>query len=95
LLLADQAAVSAEDLRRLADAWHRHPEGIAAAVYGASLGVPAIFPRFLFGELAELKGDVGAKMLLKRHSDRLIRVPMASAAFDLDTPEDLLALADR
>jgi molybdenum cofactor cytidylyltransferase len=92
LVLADQAAVSAEDLRRLADAWRRHPEGIAAAVHGTTVGAPAIFPGFLFPELAELKGDVGARVLLKRYAARLTRVPMSSAAFDLDTPEDLLSL---
>jgi len=92
LVLADQACVTAEDLRRLAGTWRRQPLCVAAACYGATVGVPAIFPRHLFGELADLKGDVGARTLLKRHADRLVRVPMASAAFDLDTPDDLLEL---
>lgn len=92
LVLADQACVTVEDLRRLAGAWRRQPLGVAAALYGATVGVPAIFPRHLFGELKELKGDVGARSLLKRHADHLVRVPMASAAFDLDTPADLLDL---
>lgn len=95
LLLADQAAVTAADLRRLVDAWNRYPQGITAAAYATTLGVPAIFPRWLFAELGELKGDVGAKLLLRRHEDRVTRVPMASAAFDLDTPEDLLALGNK
>ena len=92
LVLADQARVTAEDLRRLAGAWHRQPLCVAAARYGATIGVPAIFPRHLFGELRELKGDTGARALLKRHADRLTKVTMASAGFDLDTPEDLLEL---
>lgn len=92
LVLADQACVTAEDLGRLAGAWRREPQCIAAALYGATVGAPAIFPRHLFGELSELKGDVGARVLLRRHADRLVKVPMASAAFDLDTPDDLLEL---
>ena len=92
LMLADQARVTAEDLRRLADAWRRQPLCVAAARYGATVGVPAIFPRHLFGELRELRGDTGARALLQRHADRLTRVSMASAGFDLDTPEDLLEL---
>jgi len=92
LVLADQACVTAEDLRRLAAAWRRQPLCVAAARYGATVGVPAIFPQFLFGELGGLKGDSGARALLKRHEDRLVKVPMASAAFDLDTPDDLLEL---
>ena len=92
LVLADQACVTAEDLRRLASAWRRQPLCVAAARYGATVGAPAIFPQHLFGELSELKGDSGARALLKRHADRLVPVPMASAAFDLDTPADLLEL---
>jgi molybdenum cofactor cytidylyltransferase len=92
LVLADQACVTAEDLGRLAGAWRRQPQHIAAARYGGTLGVPAIFPQHLFGELSELKGDVGARALLRRHSDHLVKVPMPSAALDLDTPDDLLEL---
>ncbi len=92
LVLADQACVTAEDLRRLAGTWRRQPLGIAAARYGPTIGVPAIFPQHLFGELSELKGDTGARVLLRRHADRLVKVPMTSAAFDLDTPDDLLEL---
>jgi molybdenum cofactor cytidylyltransferase len=92
LVLADQACVTAEDLRRLAGAWSRQPLAPAAARHGVTVGAPAIFPRHLFSELGELRGDSGARMLLKRHADRLVTVPMASAAFDLDTPDDLLEL---
>ena len=95
LVLADQACVTADDLRRLAGAWRREPLSVAAARYGATVGVPAIFPRHLFGELTELKGDIGARLLLRRHADRLVRVPMESAAFDLDTPDDLLDLTSK
>ncbi|MGH8303349.1 MAG: nucleotidyltransferase family protein [Steroidobacteraceae bacterium] len=92
LVLADQARVSAQDLQRLAGAWRRQPLCIAAALYAAAVGVPALFTQQLFGALTELKGDTGAKVLLRRHADRLVKVPMASAAFDLDTPDDLLEL---
>lgn len=93
LLLADQAAVSTEDLRRLAGAWRRNPSSIAAAQYAGGVGVPAIFPRWCFRELNELRGDRGAQLLLQRHTDRLVRLPMPSAELDIDTPEDLLALS--
>jgi molybdenum cofactor cytidylyltransferase len=92
LILADQAAVTAEDLKRLASAWRRQPQSIVAARYALTTGVPAIFPRSTFGDLTDLRGDIGARTLLQRHTDRIVRVPMPSAAVDLDTPEDLLAL---
>jgi molybdenum cofactor cytidylyltransferase len=92
LALADQAAVTAEDLRRLLGAWRRNVTSIAAAQYGGSVGVPAIFPRWCFRELNELRGDRGAQQLLMRHADRLVRLPMPSAELDIDRPEDLLHL---
>ena len=92
MVLADQAAVTAQDLQRLVSAWKRQPEYVAAALYSGSTGVPAIFPRSRFTELTELRGDMGARMLLQRNPDRVVRVPMDSAALDIDTPEDLLSL---
>ncbi len=91
-LLADQAAVTTEDLRRLLGAWKRNPNSIAVAQYAGNIGVPAIFPRWCYRELNELRGDRGAQPLLQRHLDRLVRLPMPSAEFDIDRPEDLLAL---
>jgi molybdenum cofactor cytidylyltransferase len=92
LVLADQAAVSVEDLKRLAAAWRRQPSYIVAAQYGSTLGAPAIFPSSAFRDLAGLRGDRGAQALFKRNPDRVVRVPMESAAIDIDTPEDLLKL---
>jgi molybdenum cofactor cytidylyltransferase len=92
LVLADQAAVSADDLKRLAGSWRKQPQYIAAALYAGTCGAPAIFPRSMFRELAQLRGDTGARPLLRRNADRIVRVPMPSAALDVDTPEDLLTL---
>lgn len=91
-LLADQPAVTIEDLRRLAGAWRRNPDHVAAAQYGATLGVPAIFPRELFAELAALRGDAGARLLIARSPERVLRVAMPAASLDIDTPEDLLSI---
>ena len=93
MVLADQAAVTSDDLRRLAGTWRRRPQSIAAALYAGTTGVPAILPRTAFSELAALRGDSGARLVLRRSPDRVVRVPMPSAELDLDTPEDLLRLA--
>src|SRR5262249_29586695 len=92
ITLVDQAALTAEDLKRLVGALRRQPDYIAAARYGTTTGVPAIFPRSTFSELLSLRGDVGARHLLQRNPDRIVRVPMPRAAIDIDTPEDLLKL---
>lgn len=92
IVLGDQVCVTADDLRRLLAAWKNQENVIAAASYSQATGVPAIFPRAWFGELAELRGDEGARTILHRNSDRIVRVPMPNAAIDLDTPADLQAL---
>jgi molybdenum cofactor cytidylyltransferase len=89
-VLCDQVAVTADDLRRLYVAWRRHPVLISAALYGGAPGLPAIFPRWAFSDLLELRGDRDPRLTLRRSADRLVRVPMPNAAVDLDTPEDLL-----
>jgi len=90
LTLCDQVAVTSDDLRRLYVAWRRHPILIVAALHGGSPGLPAIFPRWAFGDLLELRGDRDPRLLIRRSADRLVRVPMSNAGVDLDTPEDLL-----
>lgn len=95
VLLGDQVAVTADDLKRLVSAWRGEPSVIAASVYDQRVGVPAIFPRLSFSELSELRGDEGARRVLERNNYRLARVPMSNASIDLDTPEDLAALTER
>jgi molybdenum cofactor cytidylyltransferase len=90
LTLCDQVAVTSDDLRRLYVAWRRHPILIVAALHGGSPGLPAIFPRWAFSDLLELRGDRDPRLLIRRSADRLVRVPMPNAGVDLDTPEDLL-----
>jgi molybdenum cofactor cytidylyltransferase len=93
LLLGDQVAVTADDLRRLFAAWRRHPVLVVAALYAGTPGLPAIFPRWAYSDLLELRGDCDAARILRRNADRLVRVPMPNAGVPLDTPEDLLLLA--
>lgn len=90
LLLADQLAVTGDDLQRLAVAWRRHPVLIAAALYGGRPGLPAIFPGWAFSDLLGLRGEADPKVVIRRHSERVVRVPMPGAAIDVNTPEDLL-----
>ena len=51
--------------------------------------------RALFGELDGIRGDAGGRQLFARHPDEIVEVPLASQRplLDIDTPEDLEALA--
>jgi molybdenum cofactor cytidylyltransferase len=93
ITLADQVGVTTFDLKRLATAWKRQSEWLIAATYDGQMGVPAIFPRTTFSAFSDLRGDVGAKVILARHADRCLRVPMPNASIDIDRPEDLLNVA--
>jgi len=93
ITLADQVGVTTFDLKRLATAWKRQSEWLIAATYDGQMGVPAIFPRTTFSAFSELRGDTGAKVILSRHADRCLRVPMPNASIDIDRPEDLLNIA--
>jgi molybdenum cofactor cytidylyltransferase len=94
LLLADQPLVSATTLARLAAIWRRQPRSVVASFYGGVTGVPAIFPRRCFADLLALRGDQGARLLLRRYADHLVRVENPEAAVDIDRVEDLLRLSE-
>jgi molybdenum cofactor cytidylyltransferase len=89
ILLAEQFAVTVEELRRLVTRWEQQPDRIVAVRYGTATGAPAIFPSGLFPELAALRGDRGARSLPRRHLERVVGALMPSAALDVDTPADL------
>lgn len=95
VLLGDQVAITRDDLKRLVSAWQTSGESVVAATYERHVGVPAVFPRSCFPDLLSLRGDQGARAIIERNQDRLVRVPMPNAAVDLDTPDDLAAAIAR
>jgi molybdenum cofactor cytidylyltransferase len=86
-LLIDQPAVTAALLNTVIDAY-RMGANLVACAYAGSVGVPALFAAAYFDALASLPADKGAKMLLKRHSADLMRIPFPEGAFDIDTQAD-------
>jgi len=91
LLLGDQPHAGPELLCALARA--RRPGDVAAATDdGERLGPPALFARPLFASLAALRGDAGARALLRDPNLRVAAVAGPAAFRDLDTPQDLRAI---
>ncbi|MCZ0954496.1 MAG: nucleotidyltransferase family protein [Rhodospirillaceae bacterium] len=88
LLLSDQPAVGEASLHRLIRAWRRRPGRAAAATYTGVVGVPAILPRTLWREARRLRGDEGARKLLRMEEMHATAVHMPEAAWDIDTPVD-------
>lgn len=90
LLTVDQYRLVEADLAMLVSAWQTDPSMVVVSEYGGSFGIPAIFPQRLFNRLKALDPDQGAKRLIAELSNK-ITIPLTNAAFDLDTPDDLVA----
>lgn len=90
IVLADQVLVASDEYQRLLDVARTNPERPIAAAYDDTVGVPAVFPARYFERLSALQGDRGAGSLLKS-DDQVVPIDMPSAAFDIDTPEQLAA----
>jgi molybdenum cofactor cytidylyltransferase len=81
VMTCDMPAVTAEHIRTLIAS-----EQVAASSYGGRKGVPAYFPKDLFPNLVELKGDMGARELLQLAYE----VELPDGELDVDTSEDLV-----
>jgi CTP:molybdopterin cytidylyltransferase MocA len=87
--LTDQPALDVAHLLSLRGAWRRAPERAVASAYAGVLGVPALLPRGWFSEIGRLRGDVGARALLRARAEDVVTVAAPALERDIDTPEDL------
>jgi xanthine dehydrogenase accessory factor len=92
IVLGDQPLVTVEHLSALRDAWLAGAP-IAASRFGGILGAPAIFDRSRWTALAQLEGDQGAGRLLR--AEDVIAIDWPDGALDIDTADDVRALASR
>ena len=86
VMLVDQPGVDEPALRRLLAAWRRRPGAAAAAFYAGHPGVPAVLPRRYWRAIRELRGDAGARALLRSAGVTTVRMP--EAELDIDTAAD-------
>nr|WP_242589686.1 nucleotidyltransferase family protein [Corallococcus macrosporus] len=92
LMLCDQLRVDAAHLRSLISTFERTHAPIVASAYAGTRGVPALFSRALFPELAALPPTGGARGLIARDPSRVLEVPLPGGEDDVDTAEDALRL---
>jgi molybdenum cofactor cytidylyltransferase len=88
ILLCDQPLISATHIHNLLNGWQNAPARILASQYHHSVGVPALFPADFFEHLLILKGDRGAKPLLSKYANSLLKIPLPEAELDIDSKED-------
>ncbi|HLW89674.1 MAG TPA: nucleotidyltransferase family protein [Roseiarcus sp.] len=93
VLLGDMPAVTSTLLDRLIARFVDQPDALAVApISEGRRGNPVLLSRKLFGAVAKLTGDEGARRLLADLSaEQILPVPVegAEASLDVDTPEAL------
>lgn len=89
LFLCDQPFISTCLVDRILALSKFNPESVIACKYGEAVGVPALFPASLFDAMFSLRGDSGAKSIIKM-TDKLEIVDFPEGALDVDCPQDLL-----
>lgn len=92
ILLCDQPHVTADVISGLVSAHRANPSPVIASAYGGSFGVPALFGRSLFPELARLEGKAGAKQVIERYASEAHFLPFQGGEVDVDTRDDFSRL---
>ncbi|MFH1794241.1 MAG: molybdopterin-binding/glycosyltransferase family 2 protein [Pseudomonadota bacterium] len=89
ILLADMPQIEADDLDRLIDAFRRAgSRAIVRATHNGKRGNPVILPRTVFGEIAHIEGDTGARHVVEAGIADVLDVELGrSASLDVDTPD--------
>lgn len=93
LMVCDQPYVSASLLNNLIDVFQNSSHPIVTCSYAGIFGPPALFPKRIFPELLQLKGDVGAKNILNKHSKEVEVILFPEGNLDIDTIEDYKKLS--
>jgi molybdenum cofactor cytidylyltransferase len=92
LMLCDQPYVTTDVVLGLVAAHRAMGRPVVASTYAGSFGVPALFSRTLFAELAQLEGKSGAKEIIKRHASEAHFLAFQNGDVDVDTPDDFSRL---
>jgi len=93
IMLCDQPFVTAAVLDNLIDTYHKTGMPIVASYYGDTRGVPALFSKELFAELASLTADEGARRIIARHSEMVATIAFADGVVDVDIDADYKRLS--
>ncbi len=92
ITLADQPLISAQVIAAVVDRGDG-PAPAARATYDGRVGHPVLVKRELFGPILELRGDEGARELLAATGAATIECGRLASPRDVDSREDLAAIA--
>jgi len=95
IMVCDQPFVDRVLLKALLHTQHKTGMPLVASIYQGHPGVPALFHESFFDALLMLKGDQGARRLLKDEFDRVAGVSFPEGETDIDTIEDYMKLKEQ
>lgn len=90
--LADMPEVASQTISSVVKRWQSlGPAGIVAPTFQGVRGHPVVLGAAYFSALGKLKGDQGARAIVREHTAhlRLVAVDDPGVLMDLDTPADL------
>ncbi len=88
LVVCDQPLMTADLLNTLIAVYRNSGKRIVACSYDDTFGPPVFFHHSFFPELFQLKGDVGARSIIRSHTENVEAVPFPEGSLDIDTEED-------
>lgn len=96
VLLADMPRIDAPTINQLAAAIEAQPDADAVVpLYQGQRGNPVLLARSLFGDIARLSGDEGARRLLRRDGLKIVEIEAPEhVTLDIDTPDALKGAAN-
>ena len=89
IALVDQPFVDSKTINYLLEAFCAHDRGITIPVYQGRRGHPVIFAIKYKEELLRIKGDIGGREIIDRHSEDVMEVAVncEGILLDMDTVE--------
>lgn len=86
--VCDQPFVTTSIFENLINEYDKTGKAIVASAYSKTLGTPVLFHKKYFRELLELKGQEGAKKLIKKYAEDTASIIFEKGNIDIDTQED-------
>lgn len=87
ICLCDQPFLTIQNLKDLQDSYINSDKKIIASLYNELESVPALFDQSIFPDLLALKGQEGARKVIRNAKDDLRSLPFPKGIYDVDTPE--------
>jgi molybdenum cofactor cytidylyltransferase len=88
IMMCDQPFVTATLLNNLIDSHNKTGKPVVTCSYADTYGPPTFFHKSIFPELLQLKGDIGARSIVKQHANEVQAVVFPKGDVDVDTEVD-------